>query len=120
MPETISRISLAVRSELANVGNSPHDRPSAERCTRWSYFAVLNHTKFISFGSSQFSLSVCQTPTESMTSMLITTVSEPSTNSSGMTSNPSPCRGPGPISRASGNTRSSRRTRVAPASCPLT
>src|SRR5665647_513560 len=66
------------------------------------------------------SLGVCQTPRESRTSMLMTTVSEPSMNSSGMTSKPAQCRGPGPTSIAPGNTRSRRRTSVAPASCPVT
>src|SRR5665811_2641493 len=69
--DTISRTSLAVRAEFANVGNSAHDRASAARCTWWVNCEVFHQTKFINRGSSQFALRVCQTPRESRTSMSV-------------------------------------------------
>src|SRR5665648_954973 len=84
--ETISRTSLAVRWEFAKVGKRAQDSASAARSTWWVYWEVLHHTKFMSFGSSQLALSVRHVLIEEITSMLMTTVSAPSTNSSGTTS----------------------------------
>lgn len=51
---TTSRISDAVRSEFANVGNRAHDRASIARATRWVWCVeTFHHRKFMPFGSSR-------------------------------------------------------------------
>src|SRR5665647_1347315 len=86
--EMISRTSLAVRSEFAKVGNRAQDSASAACSTGLEYSEVFHQTKFMIFGSSHVAWRVRQMFTESMTSMVMTTVPAQSTDFSGTTSNP--------------------------------